>query len=141
MRVFVAVLILALALQALHANAETSQEDFDRLVGEILGRVESLRERRVNVEELAARLGEAVKLWESGDRGGAVKILEEVKLEVEGLEEEAWIMEARFYLSLAVKVLALLSIPPLTYYGLPRVYLRVWYNLRRGWLVRSAPRR
>ncbi|MEM0471708.1 MAG: hypothetical protein QXI22_07215 [Sulfolobales archaeon] len=136
MKIFIAALILTLALTALLANAEVSQGDFDARVGEALARLERFN-MKTDIDGIVARLGEAVRLWESGKRDEALRVVDGVNAEISGLEERAWVIEVQFYLGLAVRVLAFLSLPLIVYFGLPRVYLRLWYYFRRRWLVAS----
>jgi hypothetical protein len=114
----------------------------DDVVGSLVRDLEELRRSRVDVSGLVASMDEAVRLWESGDVEGASRVLESVRFEVERLKGEASGVYALQVARVAVTVLALLAIPPLFYMLFPRLYLRLWFNSRRGWVVvRGAPRR
>jgi hypothetical protein len=117
-------------------------EGLDDVVGSLVRDLEELKRSRVDVSGLVASLDEAVRLWESGDVEGASRVLESVRFEVERLKGEAPRVYALHVARVTLTVLALLAIPPLFYMLFPRLYLRLWFNSRRGWVVvRGAPRR
>jgi len=117
-------------------------EGLDDVVGSLVRDLEELGRSRVDVSGLVASLDEAVRLWESGDVEGASRVLESVRFEVERLKGEASGVYALHVARVTLTVLALLAIPPLFYMLFPRLYLRLWFNSRRGWVVvRGAPRR
>jgi hypothetical protein len=136
--------LLALTLLLLACTNSTSvyAEGIDDLVAPLVGDLEELRRSRVDVSGLVASLDEAVRLWESGDVEGASKVLESVRFEVERLKGEAPRVYALHVARVTLTVLALLALPPLFYTLFPRIYLKLWFNSRRGWVVvRGAPRR
>lgn len=91
----------------------------------------------IDVSSLVDKLNEARKLIDKGDYGGAEKIVDEVISEAEALKKEAPGIVFWRNFRKAVTVVCLASIPILTYFFLPRVYLEAWYRLKRKWVVRK----
>ena len=133
---------VTLLLLACVNTTSVDAEGVDDLVAPLVGDLEELRRSRVDVSSLTTSLDEAVRLWESGDVEGASRIVESVRFEVERLKGEAPRVYALHITRVTLTVLALLALPPLFYTLFPRLYLRLWFNSRRSWVVvRGAPRR
>jgi len=136
-RLLLLALSFSIALQALPALSD----ELDERIGPLVERVTRLSERHVDVSRVVGELDRAVKLWDSGDRGEALRVVESVEVEVSRLEGEAGFIELSYRVKLYATVAALLATPILFYTLLPRLYLALWFRLRRGWVVRVASRR
>jgi len=89
----------------------------------------------VDVGDLVDRLDEAQKLLDKGDVAGAEKIIDEVLENASRLEEEAGMIVFVNNVCKALTVSAIASIPIFTYFFFPRIYLELWYRLKRKWVV------
>jgi hypothetical protein len=94
-----------------------------------------LHDSGIDTSNLTSQLNRALILWEEGNRSAALNIVRNV--EVEGGKLRAVEGQARLRVSLYRYGIAasLLSIAPLTYFLLPRVYIEAWYRSRRRWVV------
>jgi len=111
-------------------------EDFDFEVSKLVDRVSGLYLRGVNISSVVEKLDNAVKVYEGGDVEKAWSLLNEVHgmvTELENVADETyfWLMFNRI-----VTVALLVSIPIAVYFLLPRLYLYLWFRVRRRWVVR-----
>jgi len=107
---------------------------------ELLGRLQGLSEKGINVTSIALELNETIALIQDGKIGEAEAKLTEIQSNVSNLEAVA---QDRYLTMMAEKygeVAAFLSIPVLFYIFFPRIYLRIWFRMRRRWAV-SEPSR
>ena len=107
----------------------------DRLVN-IYVRVYRLGKSGINVSSVVDLLNRVEDRLGSGDLTGASNLLDEAESMVSRLEESSgdilfW-MNIYRYGAAAI----LISIPILAYIFIPRLYLMLWFRLRRRWLVR-----
>jgi len=118
-------------------------EDLDELVSPLIRDLEELRGNRVNVRVITQTLNEAIVLWESGDREGALRLLGDVRVEILRLKVESSRVYILYITRLILTVLILLVTPIAFYTLFPRMYLRLWFHFRKDWIVvrRSASRR
>lgn len=89
----------------------------------------------VDVGDLVDRLDEAQKLLDKGDVVGAEKIIDGVLEDASRLEEEAGMIVFVNNVCKALTVSAIASIPVFTYFFFPRIYLELWYRLKKKWVV------
>ena len=97
--------------------------------------VAELSEAGLNVSEYVQELREALQLIDQGDYGRAEEVTNQLLASLQQLSEER---EAHAFLDTAGRyaaAAAVLSLPALFYYLFPRVYLWVWYSLRRRWVI------
>jgi hypothetical protein len=93
----------------------------------------------IDVSGLVSKLSVALDLISDGSPDSLSKaesLINDVRSEVYRLKSEAnyYIMYRSLYKYLVVAVLVL--IPLAIYYLLPRIYLIIWFRLRRRWVVR-----
>ncbi len=136
-------LILALSYLVLASSSIVAAEDLDELVGPLIRDLEELQRRHVDVRVLVEELDKAITLWDSGDRGEALRIIEDVRVEISKLKAESSRVYAIHVSKLALEILVLLATPIAFYTLFPRVYLWLWFHSRRNWIVvrKGAPRR
>lgn len=132
-----ATIVIALALFApLHVFAQTqSLEGFDQRVGEVVERLSRLRSMGGNVTSLVEEVNKAIHYAESGDADSANRILDRVEANITSLEP---VVEHEYKVHTIEKygiVAFLLALPIIVYIGLPRLYLALWFRLRRKWIV------
>ena len=132
-----AAMIIALVLLApLHVLAQTQSLDgFDQRVGEVVDRLSRLRSMGGNVTSLVDEVNRAIQYAESGDMDSASRILDRVEANITSLEP---VVEHEYKIHTIEKygvVAFLLLLPVIVYIGLPRLYLALWFRLRRKWIV------
>ncbi|ADI31976.1 DUF1616 domain-containing protein [Staphylothermus hellenicus] len=113
-------------------------ENLDSEVANVLKDIDYLYNHGVNVEDLVHKLDQAVKLINNGDYDRAKTILSGIKNEIASLKSKA---ETIYLYKTIYKyglVAILLSLPILAYFLIPRIYLYLWYRLRRGWIVKRV---
>lgn len=112
------------------------QADVYIQIGEIVGMLEELYRKGVDVAGIVKDLNTIIQLASSGNKGEALARLEQVKnklREVEYVAESIYITKT---VSKYVLVGFIASIPIVVYLVLPRVYLYLWYSVRKRWIVR-----
>ena len=132
-----AAMIIALVLLApLHGLAQTqSLDSFDQRVGVVVDRLSRLRSMGANVTGLVDEVNRAIQFAESGDMDSANGILDRVEANITSLEP---VVEHEYKIHTIEKysvVAFLLLLPVIVYIGLPRLYLALWFRLRRKWIV------
>lgn len=135
--------LLATATLSLHiASYVYSKGNLFSEFLEVYREVVMLAKAGMNVSSLVGKLNEVLNLIEiSDDESHIEELLHRIRVEVSNLEDRA--REATIYntVTKTVSVLVLASIPVAFYVLFPRVYLAVWFKVRRKWVVRSAPTR
>lgn len=134
---------LMVLLLAILTPAIVEADELDDMIAPLLRDITELEEKHVDVSNLVGKLDEAVRLWSSGDRDEALRLIEDVRVEIEKLKGEAWRYDLAYKARVALTSIILL-LTPLAFYTLfPRIYLMLWFRFRRNWIVvrRSAPRR
>ena len=122
--------ILLVPMPAAHA------EDLDLEVAILVDRASKLHSMGVNTTSVVEKLSSAVEAYEHGDSEKAWALLNEARKIVEELEKGAGETYSRLLLLKAATVTLLASIPIAVYLLLPRVYLYLWFRVRRRWVVR-----
>ena len=120
------------------ANAEQPQDKLIERSMKILGQLQYLESKDMNVTPLVHTLNKAIQLAEKGEYNKASKLLDTVEANTSKLIPLA---EHHYHLVIARKAIAvagILSIPILFYYGFPRLYLYIWFRLRRRWIVKNG---
>ncbi|WFO74577.1 hypothetical protein J4526_05695 [Desulfurococcaceae archaeon MEX13E-LK6-19] len=91
----------------------------------------------IDVKNLIDKLNEAQKLIDEQHYDEAEKLIDEVLEDARRLEEQAPSIVFWRDFTKAMTVVCLASIPVLTYLFLPRIYLDMWYKLKRKWVVKK----
>jgi hypothetical protein len=133
----VAVLTLVLLSVSHFFAVDSKLSDVDIRIAGILDKAKNLYMKGVNVTDVVKKLDEVVELYERGDIDRARDILNDTEVEVLELEKIADNVYRSIVISKAITIAFLVSIPVAVYYFLPRVYLYIWFKLRRKWLVRG----
>lgn len=133
----VAVLTLVLLSVSHFFAVDSKLSDVDIRIAGILDKAKNLYMKGVNVTDVVRKLDEVVELYERGDIDRARDILNDIEVEVLELEKIADNVYRSIVISKAITIAFLVSIPVAVYYFLPRVYLYIWFKLRRRWLVRG----
>jgi hypothetical protein len=133
----VAVLTLILLSVSHFFAVDSKLSDVDIRIAGILDKAKNLYMKGVNVTDVVKKLDEVVELYERGDIDRAREILNDTEVEVLELEKIADNVYRSIVISKAITIAFLVSIPVAVYYFLPRVYLYIWFKLRRRWLVRG----
>jgi hypothetical protein len=133
----VAVLTLVLLSVSHFFAVDSKLSDVDIRIAGILDKAKNLYMKGVNVADVVRKLDEVVELYERGDIDRARDILNDIEVEVLELEKIADNVYRSIVISKAITIAFLVSIPVAVYYFLPRVYLYIWFKLRRRWLVRG----
>ncbi|RLG60686.1 hypothetical protein DRN84_04330 [Candidatus Geothermarchaeota archaeon] len=89
----------------------------------------------INVTSIVHELNTVVKYIDDGDPSKALDLLTKISSEVSDLEDRSGdiILWNNIYRYGSVAIL--LSIPVLAYLIIPRVYIEIWYRLRRRWSI------
>lgn len=103
--------------------------------------VARLAQQGVDVSDAVDMLKEVHSYLEENRAVDAARLLNVTRLRIDALEREAPKIIVLNNLRKGVAVAALASIPILTYFLLPRLYLYLWYKSRRGWLVKHGSTR
>ena len=133
----VAMLTLVLLSVSHFFAVDSKLSDVDIRIADILDKAKNLYMKGVNVTDVVKKLDEVVELYERGDIDRARDILNDTEVEVLELEKIADNVYRSIVISKAITIAFLVSIPVAVYYFLPRVYLYIWFKLRRRWLVRG----
>ena len=90
----------------------------------------------VNVTDIVSEMNIAIKYIDNGQYDNADKLLNKIDSQVTHLEDISGniLFWSNFWRYFTVAVL--LSIPVLTYFILPRLYITIWYRLRRRWIAK-----
>jgi len=130
--------VIALALVVMISMGMLNATAFDSEVGKLVKELGYLESSGLNVSSLVEELDKAVKLYYSGERSKALRILQSIEASVSKLKPLAREAAARRTMEKAITVAALASAPIAVYLLLPRAYLYLWYRLRRKWIVEGA---
>lgn len=124
-------------------NVNESRELWNLLI-KVYSKVEFLGSQGINVTSLVDNLNRALELIEKGDNESLIEaynIITFVNTSCNHLMEELpdivmW-RNIRIYSTIGL----LASLPILLYIFLPRIYLYVWYNSRKKWVVQENENR
>ncbi|MEM2007536.1 MAG: hypothetical protein QW154_07890 [Sulfolobales archaeon] len=104
---------------------------------ELYSRTVELSLKGVETGEVEDLLASTINSIESGDYDRALKLMSEVEKHLLVLEREAGFIVLTMNLVKYGTAAVLLSIPLLVYLLLPRLYIYLWYETRRNWVVAS----
>lgn len=139
-RLYISALAILAILGLLGVPRVFGQQDLDASVGSIVKDLEYLDSRYVNISGLVADLDRAVDLASRGNYSEAIAIINSVRGNVSLLMGTA----DRVYLYNSIarygSAAAVLSLPLIVYFFLPRLYLALWFRSRRRWVVRVRRR-
>lgn len=105
---------------------------------DLLRQLQDLHNKDINVTTLVQQLNEAVQLASEGKREQAKYIIDNVERNITKLQA---IADHHYHVVLAYKAIEvglILSFPVLFYFGFPRLYLYIWFRLRRRWIVKDG---
>lgn len=137
----VALLVALAILASIPSTTSYSLQDtgelssFDSRIGGITHRISRLQEMGANVSSLIVLVNKAVDYAENGDYTSANRILNSVEENITRMEP---IVEHQHMIRTVeryVLVGLLLALPLLVYWGLPRLYLYLWFRVKRRWIV------
>jgi len=129
------ILLLSISMTTL-AYSQPTEEYLRTKLTNLYVRVYRLGKEGINVTRIVSELDLAVKYIDYGRYSDADKILNNVEAEVTHLEDISGTMIFWSNFQKYSTVAVLLSIPVLTYFILPRVYMMIWFRLRRRWHVK-----
>lgn len=91
----------------------------------------------INVTRYVGELGKALHSIKSGDYDRAEQILDRIMPELEDLyaKKDTYVFSESIVK--AALSAAILSLPLLFYYLFPKLYLLLWYRLRKKWVIRE----
>ncbi len=124
-------LVLLLAASTIIAFCDP----LDDRVSSLLRDLEYLSSRGVDVSNITRSLDEAVKLYEANRTSEAIALLDNISSEVNALKAQAEDVYFRSTVARYATVALILSTPLAAYIAIPRIYIYLWFRLRRGWLV------
>ncbi|MCS7108348.1 MAG: hypothetical protein NZ911_03030 [Sulfolobales archaeon] len=134
-------MMLVPLLTLLVVNAATTVEGVRDEFLSIYEELVRLSQLGINVDDLVKDLSMALELINDGSGESLTKaksILEDVRRRLEVVRSKAnyEVIYKNLIKYSSVAILAL--IPLATYYLLPRAYLRIWFMVRRRWVVKHG---
>ncbi|MEM0197284.1 MAG: hypothetical protein QXK66_06580 [Sulfolobales archaeon] len=125
-----------LVLLVLHSVVSLGGDVYSKFL-ELYSRTVELSLKGVETGEVEDLLASTIDSIESGDYDRALKLMSEVERHLLVLEREAGFIVLTKNLVKYGTAALLLSIPLLVYLLLPRLYIYLWYETRRNWVVTS----
>jgi len=125
-----------LVLLVLHSVVSLGGDVHSKFL-ELYSRTVELSLKGVETGEVEELLASTIESIESGDYDRALKLMSEVERHLLVLEREAGFIVLTKNLVKYGTAALLLSIPLLVYLLLPRLYIYLWYETRRNWVVTS----
>lgn len=119
----------------------SGEADSSTLINEalsLLTRIQKLAGKNINVTDLTVQLNESLRLLQEGRITEAESLLERLEDEVAVLEASADTYYMWGIIMKYVRVALVLSIPLLFYLFFPRLYIYLWFRLRRRWVIRES---
>ena len=140
--VCVLLLVLILLAHSVHNTllASTDVEEVKKEFIEIYTNIADLGKQGVNVSLLVHELSRALKLINDGSNKSvseAKTVLAHVRSEVESLKAKAPQIILMNNLRKYGTAAAIAAIPVAFYFLLPRIYLVIWFRVRKRWVVES----
>lgn len=130
-------ILLVSTLVAVFPQKIVAQENpyEDELIN-LYKRVYQLGREGINVTSIVDELNLVIKYLDEGDLDSATTLIQKIDVELSELERNSgdilfWMNFNKYSVAAA-----LISIPIITYFLLPRIYLMTWYRLRRRWIVK-----
>jgi hypothetical protein len=116
------------------------QEEYMDKALDLLKRLQVLSRKGMNVTGLVNELNKTMGLIQDGKIDSARIKLKEIEAKVSILEEKADTYYVWNTIYKYTEIASILSIPPLFYLLFPRIYLYLWFKLRKRWIVRGSSR-
>lgn len=110
-------------------------EDLNERFFSLYSRVVDLSRKGVEVSQYADPLNEVLRLLEVGDLDDATKLMNLIEANLSRLEARADEIVLMKSVTKYSTVAAILAIPLLTYFLLPRAYVYAWFRSRRRWMI------
>ncbi|MFN3268655.1 MAG: hypothetical protein ACK416_05300 [Zestosphaera sp.] len=126
---------LFMVLLVTSAPVLLAQEDVLAGVELLMRDLEYLSSRGVDVESVVDLLNKAIDEYVSGDVEKASAYLDEARKIVDVLKAGAESTYSAIVVAKTLTVVGLVLIPVIVYFMLPRLYLYLWFRLRRKWVV------
>ena len=98
-------------------------------------RVVNLALKGINVSQYVINLDKALQLLEANKSEEALELMSRVEADLRELESRADNIVLTQTLSKYATAVAILSIPILVYFLLPRLYVYAWFKSRRRWVI------
>lgn len=135
-RIGILLLVILMVLSSSALVYSAGEDDLRSRLIEVYIEVYRLGNSGINVSKIVSELNTTVSYIDQGRYDEASKLLDKVGVEVGRLNSVSSniLFWDRFWRWFTVAVL--ISIPILTYLFLPRIYMEIWYRLRRRWVVR-----
>jgi hypothetical protein len=119
----------------------SGESDSSTLLNEalsLLARIQKLAGKNINVTDLTVQLNESLMLLQEGRITEAKSLLDRLENEVAVLEASADTYYMWGIIMKYLRVALALSIPLLFYLFFPRLYIYLWFRLRRRWVIRES---
>ncbi|MEM2021645.1 MAG: hypothetical protein QXP80_05420 [Zestosphaera sp.] len=110
-------------------------EDVNERFFSLYSRVVDLSRKGVEVNQYTDPLNEVLRLLEAGDLDDATELMNLIEANLSRLEARADEIVLMKSVTKYSTVAAILAIPLLTYFLLPRAYVYAWFRSRRGWMI------
>ncbi|MEM0361257.1 MAG: hypothetical protein QW267_05730 [Sulfolobales archaeon] len=134
-RLHALLVILFLMVLVVHASVEDVEKEFLSIYKELV----ELSTLGIDVSDLIKELSVILELMDDGSNESITKaesLLKDIRTRLEILKSKASyeILYVNLIKYSSITLLAL--IPVATYLLLPRVYLKVWFKVRKRWVIR-----
>ncbi|AFL66811.1 hypothetical protein [Desulfurococcus amylolyticus] len=119
----------------------SGEADSSTLINEalsLLARIQRLAGKNINVTDLTVQLNESLRLLQEGRITEAKSLLDRLEDEVAVLEASADTYYMWGIIMKYMRVALVLSIPLLFYLFFPRLYIYLWFRLKRRWVIRES---
>ena len=136
-------MLILLEAAIIHGDAALSQrtgnmEDFDRKVSRVVYRIDEAHRMGANTTIFIDKVNKAISLYR---QGRVTQAYEELQAVNKSVLEVLPLARHKYHVRLAEKYVAsaiILATPLIVYWGLPRLYLRIWFSARRKWIVEET---
>jgi len=136
-------MLILLEAAIIHGDAAPSQGtgnmgDFDREVSKVVYRIDDAYRMGANVTIFIDKVNNAISLYRQGRVRQAYEELQAIN---KSLSEVLPMARHKYHVRLAEKYVAsalILATPLIVYWGLPRLYLCLWFSTRRKWIVEET---
>lgn len=135
LRPHVSLILLILLLSFISSTTRALCEDPHEKFLSIYGRVVDLALKGIDVHQYVVALNEALQLLESNKSEEAVELMNRIDSDLRELESRAGNIVFTKTLSKYTTATAILSLPAIVYFLLPRLYIYVWFRSRRRWVL------
>lgn len=135
LRPHVSLILLILLLSFISSTTTVLCEDPHEKFLSIYDRVVDLALKGIDVHQYVSALNEALQLLESNKSGEAVELMNRIDSDLRELESRAGNIVFTKTLSKYATATAILSLPVIVYFLLPRLYIYVWFRSRRRWVL------